>query len=1111
MSPSRTQLAALLIVFSARAVIAQTTATEDPLVLSPFTVAESEDRGYQATSTLAGTRLNTELRNVGSAISVMTAEFFQDTGATNMQTALSYGLNTEVGGVQGNFANPSFENFRADQDSQRLEPQNGQRVRGLASASLTRNYFLTDIPFDSYNTSRVTINRGPNSLLFGIGSPGGIIENSTNRALLNRDLAEASLRFGDHGSHREAVDISRRLIDRRLGFRVSMVNDRKNYEQKPAYEHDRRIYGAAEGVLFENRNSRILDRTVVHANFEQGFIVGSPPNVLPPNDSLTHWFEAPDASVERFTGSAFTTPAWLAQGRFRPKFVMDNRIPALLGREETGGGFDRVTQVPYFIQHVIRYADPSGPATFGIPGSPLQGGQPRIPYTQAAEGRGTWDEFVTTNYLGMAPGFTTPVIMDPNIYDNRKWLMSGNTSWNDREFDTQTITIEQVLLKGKAGVEVSYDHQDYYRNSSLNFASGRAGGNSNDYDVVVDVNRFLPTGEANPNLGRPMMKETNFGDYNEFWSTREAYRATAFYELDLESRSGIRRWLGRHIFTGFGNRQHIDLKSKNIQKKLDGLDFDLTRAMNQRYNTFNRNVLGAVYLGPSMLGPEFQSVSDVRLQNVNVPVPKAGDQFTMYHFDLPSRTLRTSDFVVREILNAGNISRQSIDSTALSWQSFFFGGNLVGLYGWREDRTKSFERLSNERLPDGSWDPANLKLSPEPTYQSSGQSITWSVVGHLPRDLVRLPWGSSLSAHYNESENFQPVGVRRNVLGATLESPKAETREHGFTVELFERRLNFRFNWFKTASANVTSNTGLALNDSTRWIGDWLGGWKTAENSGMTIQDAMAWAGAPGLYNSYDQVYREIINFAPPEVQSVYNWRMVDNWWDWDPVESRVATTSYVARGFEVDVVGSITPNWRVMFNVGKQETVQSNTAPVLARVASGIYDRILASPLGRLGDQPHTAAPSTFTSRYQNQVMNTVRAALVRDGTVSLEQRKWRANFVSNYTFAKDSRLRGFGVGGGVRWQDKAAIGYPLLVEDTIQVPDLSRPYFGDEELSGDVWASYERRLRNGIRWKIQLNVRNAYGERDYVPVLVNPDGQLAVVRNPNPVDVYLTNTISF
>ena len=77
---------------------------EDIYELSPFSISESEEIGYQATSTLAGTRIRTPLKDLGSAISVVTAEFLEDTGATDAGTLLSYTSNTEVGGMNGNFA-----------------------------------------------------------------------------------------------------------------------------------------------------------------------------------------------------------------------------------------------------------------------------------------------------------------------------------------------------------------------------------------------------------------------------------------------------------------------------------------------------------------------------------------------------------------------------------------------------------------------------------------------------------------------------------------------------------------------------------------------------------------------------------------------------------------------------------------------------------------------------------------------------------------------------------------------------------------------------------------------------------------------------------------------
>lgn len=70
--------------------------------LSPFSVS-AESGGYMASRTLAGNRLNTELRDIGNAVSVVTSQFLQDIAATDSEELVGYTASTEVGGVQGNF------------------------------------------------------------------------------------------------------------------------------------------------------------------------------------------------------------------------------------------------------------------------------------------------------------------------------------------------------------------------------------------------------------------------------------------------------------------------------------------------------------------------------------------------------------------------------------------------------------------------------------------------------------------------------------------------------------------------------------------------------------------------------------------------------------------------------------------------------------------------------------------------------------------------------------------------------------------------------------------------------------------------------------------------
>ena len=120
----------------------------------------------------------------------------------------------------------------------------------MDSAITTRNYFQTDIPFDAYNTTRVTVNRGPNSILFGLGSPGGVINSTTSNAQIGSDFGELSVRVDHRGGHRQSFSFNKTLIEDRLAINVAMLNDKTKFKQKPAQELDQRFYAAWDAVLF---------------------------------------------------------------------------------------------------------------------------------------------------------------------------------------------------------------------------------------------------------------------------------------------------------------------------------------------------------------------------------------------------------------------------------------------------------------------------------------------------------------------------------------------------------------------------------------------------------------------------------------------------------------------------------------------------------------------------------------------------------------------------------------------------------------------------------------------------------------------------------------------
>mgnify|MGYP001290644554 CR=1 FL=1 len=271
---------------------ATSTASEgDPVVLSPFEVSTDRDRGYQTTDTLAGTRIRTDLKDVGSALSVYTKEFINDIGATDATTLLQYTTNAEVAGTRGTYAGVGNTTTVSETDNLRA-PGSAQRVRGLAAADATRDFFVTDIPWDSFNVDRIDIQRGPNSILFGLGSPAGI-QNASTRNAEFRNKNEAQFRTGSYGSIRGSLDINQELIKNVLAIRLDGLWSQENYQQKPAYQDDKRYYAAVrfEPQLFKRRDFR----TSIKAKYEHGEI--DAPSTPPA--STEAWASSPSTTATR--------------------------------------------------------------------------------------------------------------------------------------------------------------------------------------------------------------------------------------------------------------------------------------------------------------------------------------------------------------------------------------------------------------------------------------------------------------------------------------------------------------------------------------------------------------------------------------------------------------------------------------------------------------------------------------------------------------------------------------------------------------------------------------------------------------------------------------------
>lgn len=230
-------------------------ANEEPVEMNPFVVDTDRDVGYVATNTLAGSRFNTALKDTPASISVLTSEFLADIGAFQIEEALTYAVNIEFDSDDTRDTinnNAVFTNYRT------------YRTRGLDS-SVTQNYFTTSgrvVPPEMALVDRLEDSRGANSILFGIGQPGGVINSSTKQATVGRSFERISATYGSHDSKRATLDVNRSLMNRKFAVRLNLVyNDNNEFRHNV---HQLQMRGLLSATY------RPFERTTVRVEFERG-------------------------------------------------------------------------------------------------------------------------------------------------------------------------------------------------------------------------------------------------------------------------------------------------------------------------------------------------------------------------------------------------------------------------------------------------------------------------------------------------------------------------------------------------------------------------------------------------------------------------------------------------------------------------------------------------------------------------------------------------------------------------------------------------------------------------------------------------------------------------
>ena len=242
------------------------------IVLSPFVVSTSDDdSGYIAGDTLAGSRLRANLRDIGAPITELTRAMMDDLGASNINGIAEFLPSVEQ---------ETSQSFEFAQNTMFFDQTH--LIRGLQTDNKARNYFNSLVPSDAYNTSRVTLSRGANSILFGAANPAGIFNTSTKEANLQKDSYQLQFRTDEYGTSRTVFDSNKVIIPGKLAGNLILLNEQSESWRQPLdYKDQKRIYAALTYRPWQN--------TIMRVNFEQFDYERSAPSPLIPFDRVNLW------------------------------------------------------------------------------------------------------------------------------------------------------------------------------------------------------------------------------------------------------------------------------------------------------------------------------------------------------------------------------------------------------------------------------------------------------------------------------------------------------------------------------------------------------------------------------------------------------------------------------------------------------------------------------------------------------------------------------------------------------------------------------------------------------------------------------------------------------
>ena len=216
----------------------------------------------------ATTKTGTPIAEVPASVSVVPLAQIKAQGATNLSEALTY----SAGIIAENYGNdPRF-------DSLYLRGFNLENDKFLDGLRLMRStQFPTSAPaFEMYGIERVEVLRGPASVLYGAGTPAGLVNMVQKRAQADGDFTELGFGLDTNGSWSVYGDANR-VVDDRFAYRVTgkagnSITDADMIDNERAYLGLSASYALSDATELEFMVSRHDDAPISPTGVPNGFV-----------------------------------------------------------------------------------------------------------------------------------------------------------------------------------------------------------------------------------------------------------------------------------------------------------------------------------------------------------------------------------------------------------------------------------------------------------------------------------------------------------------------------------------------------------------------------------------------------------------------------------------------------------------------------------------------------------------------------------------------------------------------------------------------------------------------------------------------------------------------